>query len=106
MALAIGLALVCILFSIFLPACIVFLGKRTERRNGETNKIGLRDFHEFRTESVTGLQAILNLLPSKFGSDQDHFPIFVLLRLGEAGLYCVITHSNTFDYLVYLKNLS
>lgn len=32
-----------------------------------------------------------------------HFPIFVLLRLGEAGLYCVITHSNTFDYLVYLK---
>lgn len=73
MALAIGLALVCILmFSIFLPACIMFLRKRTERRNGET-KIGLRDFHEFRTESVTGLQAILNLLPSKFGSDQDIF---------------------------------
>lgn len=78
MALAIGLALVCILFSIFLPACIVFLRKRTERRNGETNKIGLRDFREFRTESVTGLQAILNLLPSKFGSDQDIFNDFPL----------------------------
>ena len=78
MALAIGLALVCILFSIFLPACIVFLRKRTEGRNGETNKIGLRDFHEFRTESVTGLQAILNLLPSKFGSDQDIFNDFPL----------------------------
>lgn len=78
MALAIGLALVCILFSIFLPACIVFLKKRTERRNGETNKIGLRDFYEFRTESVTGLQAILNLLPSKFGSDQDIFNDFPL----------------------------
>ena len=79
MALAIGLALVCILmFSIFLPACIMFSRKRTERRNGETNKIGLRDFHEFRTESVTGLQAILNLLPSKFGSDQDIFNDFPL----------------------------
>lgn len=49
-ALAIGLALVCILmFSIFLPVCVMFLRKRTERRNGETNKIGLRDFHEFHT---------------------------------------------------------
>ena len=81
MALAIGLALVCILFSIFLPVCIVFLRKRTERRNGETNKIGLRDFHEFRTESVTGLQAILNLLPSKFGSDQDIFNDFPLCNM-------------------------
>lgn len=86
MALAIGLALVCILmFSILLPACIMFSRKRTERRNGETNKIGLRDCHEFRTESVTGLQAILNLLPSKFGSDQDIFNDFPLQYDDSAG---------------------
>ena len=56
----------------------MFSRKRTERRNGETNKIGLRDCHEFRTESVTGLQAILNLLHTKFGSDQDIFNDFPL----------------------------